>query len=99
MIGLLNGKPAKSMLLSTQILQNLKNYSIIEALKNACKNIWKNETIFDKVHLILSDQAPTMLAVINNSRDIFPNATNITCIAHALHNVCEKIREDHPKAN
>ena len=99
MIGVLNGTQTKSMLLSTQILENTKNEAIIKALKKACNNVWPNETIFKNVFLILSDQAPTMLAVAENSKNIFPNATHITCVAHALHRVCEKIRDSNPKAN
>lgn len=99
MIGISDGKPNKSMFLSTQILENVKNQAIIEALKKASNHIWPNTNIFRNLYLILSDQAPTNLAVMKNSRENFPNALNITCIAHGLHRVCEKIRKNNSKAN
>ena len=50
---------------------------------------------------MVSDQARYMLLAIKNLKltNMYPNLHHITCIVHALHRVCEKIRLGNLLAN
>lgn len=46
----------------------------------------------DKVLLFVSDAAPYMKKAAKAIQTFLPKITHVTCIAHALHRVCEEIR-------
>jgi len=50
---------------------------------------------FDKdlAKILLSDAAPYMTKAGRDLKVFFPSLVHLTCIAHALHRVCEKVRE------
>ena len=99
MVGILNGTNTNALLLSTQILQNTNSESISRALRTACELLWNKSDIYTKVLLVLSDQAPSMIKGIQISKQFLPNIQHVTCVAHALHRVCESIRENNKKSD
>jgi hypothetical protein len=52
-----------------------------------------NQLERNKFVLVLTDQAPTMLKVGRLLKTYYNSLKHVTCLAHAMHNVCEKIRE------
>jgi hypothetical protein len=61
--------------------------------------IWPENMKYDRVLLILSDQAFYMLKAMNNLILFFPNLHHVTCLAHALHRVCMKVAEENQEIN
>lgn len=47
---------------------------------------------FGMVWLIVTDQASYMLKCFASLKTLFPNLHHISCLAHALHRVCDLIR-------
>jgi hypothetical protein len=47
---------------------------------------------FEKVKMIISDQAPYEVKVVNLLKEIIPGLKHVTCICHMLHRLCEEIR-------
>lgn len=54
---------------------------------------------YEKLLLIVSDRAKYMVLEIKNLKEMFPNLNHVTCLCHAIHNLCDKIRKDNPLAN
>ena len=45
----------------------------------------------DLARILISDAAPYMVKAGSDLKTFFPNLLHITCLAHALHRVCEKV--------
>ena len=53
----------------------------------------------NQAKVLLSDAAPYMIKCGKDLRVFYPSLIHVTCCAHGLHRLCEKIRELHPKVN
>jgi len=93
MVGSLNGSPDRPILLYTTFLEKTNYSTVSQAFNNACLILWPNGIQYDRVLLVVSDQAKYMLKSFKNLKTLFPCLHHITCLAHALHRVCECIRE------
>ena len=47
----------------------------------------------DLAKIIVSDAAPYMVKAAADLKIFFPSLVHITCFAHGMHRVCEKVRE------
>jgi len=92
LVGALNGLVTRPMLLTTNFLEKTNNLTVSHAFINACSVLWSNNIQFDKVWLVVSDQASYMLKACENLKLNFPSLNHITCLAHCLNRVCETIR-------
>jgi hypothetical protein len=56
---------------------------------------------FDKdlARVLVSDAAPYMVKAGKDLKIFFPSLINITCLAHGLHRVCEKVQETFKDVN
>ena len=62
--------------------------------------LWSEGIKFDKILLLITDAANYMkLSGKTMISELYPKMTHLTCLAHALHNVCEEIRKDFPLVN
>jgi hypothetical protein len=93
LIGSLDGKFSKPMLIKCQEIENAKHSAILQAINNALTKAFPNGIDYEKFRLLVTDQAKVMLKVGIVLKETYPNLNHITCIVHALHRVCEKIRE------
>jgi len=48
---------------------------------------------------MLSDAAPYMVKTAEVLKVFYPNVIHVTCVAHMLNRVAEKVRDIHPKVN
>lgn len=99
MVGILNGKQHKSMLISSVCLESTNNTTVSQAVLNACHKIWPNGIEYEKLLLIVSDAARYMVKAVNNLKSFFPNLKHVTCVVHTLHLVAENIRQRYPAVN
>lgn len=95
----LHGKPVQPMLLKLYCLEKANASTVMQSVTDACSILWPGGIQYDKVWLLLSDQVPYMLSAGNNLKLLFPNMKHVSCLAHALHRVCETIRVEYSKAN
>jgi hypothetical protein len=81
LVGVLNGEKVKSMLLSVRYLSKCDANSIGQEIVESCRLIWPQRTQYDKVLLIVTDQAANMKAAIRGIKGLFVNMSHVTRIA------------------
>jgi len=96
LIGKLNGTPSKSYLVSCKQLEST-NYETICQFINSSLKIFPG--IEQKVLLFISDAGTYMIKAAKTLKIFFPKMIHITCMAHAINRVLEKIRELYPDIN
>lgn len=97
LVGPLNGQKTRSYLLSTEMHDSCDSTVMAQAFHRACEKLWPAGIRFDKVLLALTDQAPYMIKCFTGLKNLqFSKMHHVTCLVHAIHRACEKIREDHP---
>jgi hypothetical protein len=99
MVGALNGEPSKAMLLSTTFVDRTNNKTVSQCIIDSLGQLWSGAIHYDRLWLIVSDQASYLLKAVKNLKDLFPNLRHITCIAHALHRVSLIIKDENPEVN
>lgn len=57
--------------------------------------LWPNGVQYEKLKLLYSDAAPYMIKCANSLKIFYPQMIHFTCLAHALHRVCELIRNQY----
>lgn len=68
-------------------------------IQQACATLYGADIPFERVWLLVSDQAPYMLKAGRGLKEIFPNLKHITCIIHGLNRVCELIKYKYDATN
>ena len=99
MVGTLDGKAKKSMLVLTKFLEKTNNSTVQQGILDALNILYPKGISNEKLLLIVTDRAKYMLLAIKNLKEMFPNLHHVTCICHAIHNLCDKIRKENPLAN
>jgi len=101
MVGRLNGQPSKAMLLQLRVLDSVNANTVSQAFINALGLIWPSGNIqYENILLIVTDAASYMIAAFKNlNKSLLCHSIHVTCVAHAVHRVCEKIREDNKEVN
>lgn len=100
LVGVFNGAYSKPMLLCTKILEKTNSTTVSREILEALNLLYSNENEkYDRLLLIVSDQAPYMIKAISSLKPLVTNLHHITCLAHALNRVCEKIRSENPELN
>jgi hypothetical protein len=87
-------RPSQIFLLHSEVLEE-RNHSTIARLFNLTI-LWPIGIRHNKV-LFLSDAAPYMIKSGKSIKLIYPKFVHITYVAHGLHRVAEKIRNEFPK--
>lgn len=59
------------------------------------RTIGKLNIDFNDVWLVVTDQAAYMMKCFKDLKTVLPNMHHVSCLAHSIHRVCEKVREDH----
>lgn len=95
----LTGEVEKAMLLKMYNLEAVNGGTVMQSFNDACCFLWPDGIKYDHVWLVLTDQASYMLSAFRMIKLMFPNLNHITCIAHALHRVCESVRSKYATAN
>lgn len=97
-VGLLDPQDLyKPYLISTQFRCTVKAEEICTIVNDAIKKVGITDAT--KVLLFVSDAAAIMLKVGKLLKQHFSNILHLTCFAHAIHRICEFIREEFPDVN
>jgi hypothetical protein len=101
MVGHLNGKYSKPMLLMVTFLEVANSDNVSQAIMNALLILWKGQIYNERLWLILTDMGSYMMKAVEGLKksNLFPKLKHVTCILHVLHNVCEKLRENNDLIN
>ena len=88
--------PGAVYLLSCEQLQKTNNATISQLVLNSLQLLWPDGIKYNDVLLFLSDAAAYMKKAVSNLSAIFPRMIHLTCLAHGLHRIAEKVRDLHP---
>lgn len=91
--------PGRAFLLACEVLHKTTSETIAQFVNEAMHVLWPARVAYDHVLLLVSDAAAYMKAAYNALKVLYPKMLHITCLAHGLHNVCEKIRYAYPALN
>lgn len=71
------------------------NHSTIARLFMDAVRILGDDFDSERILLFISDAAPYMVKAAKAIQVFFPKITHVTCVAHALHRVCEAVRSEY----
>lgn len=87
-------------LISTKITEEVNGEVISKIIKQSLGNLLGTEsTQCEKILLFVSDSAAYMLKAGKLLKKEYPNLLHITCVAHALHRICEFVRNQFPSVD
>ena len=96
---LLPSEPGDSYLVASRQLTKTNADTVTAFVNNSLIQFYDGEIFADRVLLLVTDAAPYMVRVGKNLKTIYPNLISVTCIAHAIHRLCEKVRDLFPDIN
>lgn len=100
-VGILHpNTPSTPHLIASKITHQVNAETIRDIINESLQNILQfdqNQT--HRVLLFVSDAAAYMLKAGKLLKNIYPNMLHITCVAHALHRICEFIRNEFPEVD
>lgn len=98
--GALNGHCYKPYLIKTEFLNYLNKDTIGQLLNQSLMELFPGDNFYSRIKFVITDAAPYMKAAISMLTSTFYKETiHITCIAHMIHRVSEKIKENNKTLN
>jgi hypothetical protein len=92
-VGTLEIENSKRFLLSTSFIPHNNSIAMNQTINDALVLLWPKGIQYDKILLLITDRAKYMRKLGSNMKNMYPKLIHLTCLAHAMHNVSEKIRE------
>lgn len=88
----------KPFLVCCEFVSETKSGMIVRIVNDSVR--WLDPQ-FDgnRVKLLLTDAAPYCVKAGKSLKELFPKMIHVTCLAHGLHRVAEKVRESFPLVN
>ena len=80
--------------MKTDFYESSVNGSIIgQVFVDVCQKLWPQGIQYGRVLFVVTDAAAYMKACSASQKLLFQNTHHITCLAHAMHNVCKEVRD------
>jgi len=89
----------KTYVIHTEYLDKVNHSTIFQLFDKSMHILWPNNVNHEDILLFVSDAAPYMKKAGRCIQTLYPKALHVTCLAHALHNVCEEVRAHFPKVD
>ncbi|KAG0439128.1 hypothetical protein DMUE_2647 [Dictyocoela muelleri] len=89
----------KVYLLRTVELPRTNHQTVSQEIINLMAELYRGKIDFKKLRLIISDAALYAVKAVKILKSVFTELKHVTCLAHMLHRLCEKIREISPISN
>lgn len=84
----------KSYLTACKVLEKVNGTTISQFVIDCLESLWEEPQV-QNVLLLCTDGAAYMLSAGRMLKNYLPNMKHVTCLAHALHRLSEKIRTDY----
>jgi len=81
------------------VLEKANHMTINKLFDKTLFSLWLNGIKHDDVILFVNDAASYIVKAANSIQEFYSKMVHITCLAHGLHRVCEKIRAEFPKVD
>ena len=89
----------KFFLLACEEISVVNHTTVARVFNDAMHILWPRGVKYDNVLLLLTDAAPYMIKAGEGLSVSYPKMIHVTCVAHALHRVCETIRVLYPNVD
>ena len=89
-VGTFDSEDTKVYLVNMEILESVNHSTVARFIKNSIEKISSNP---DDFLACITDGAAYMKKGLEGLQVLMPKLIHVTCLAHAMHRVCEKIRE------
>ncbi|KAG0422638.1 hypothetical protein DMUE_6193, partial [Dictyocoela muelleri] len=89
----------RAYLIKTVEIVKINSITISQEIINIMIELYDGDIVFENLRLILSDGAPYAVKAVKTLKLIFSNLKHVTCLAHMIHRICEKIRDISPISN
>ncbi len=100
LIGILTHSEAgKSFLIASSALEKTNSSTICTFVNDSLVRFYEGRPFSTKVLLFVSDAAPYMIRAGKNLKSLFTSLIHVTCVAHGIHRIAEKVREIFPNVN
>lgn len=101
LVGNLDGRKPRSYCIDvTELDSSINSVKAQQCILKALNILWPDGVKYERVKLLSTDQAAYFLASGRTMKDsLYPRMLHVTCLCHALHNVCEKIKKDSFKSH
>ena len=94
LVGVIDGKPGKTMLLNVSFIRESNNVTIQQVIHESCVTLWRPLGPYQQLRLVLTDKAAYMCKAIRELKTnfLFPSVNHISCLAHSLNVVANRVR-------
>ena len=100
LIGVLeSGRPGQPFLLASKQLEKTNSNTICRFVNSSLKILDQDPGFDDRVLLLITDAATYMVKAGKTLKAFYQNLIHLTCVAHGLNRIAEKVRELFPNVN
>ena len=100
LLGILRPETAgEPYLIASSEVDRANASTICTFINDSLVRFYKGTCFSQIILLFISDAAPYMVLAGKNLRQFCPRAIHVTCVAHAIHRICEKVRDTFPDVN
>ncbi|XP_068081365.1 uncharacterized protein [Anabrus simplex] len=94
-------EPGKGHLILCRELDVTNHGTIVRTAQPALRLLWPtfSDEEVNKVLALVTDAAPCMIKAGKSFKLFYPKMLHVTCVAHAMHRVAEKLCEKSPSVN
>lgn len=86
-------------LIASSVLEKTNAATVSTFVNDSLVRFYAGKPFSNVVLLLVTDAAPYMRLCGTNLKQLYPNLVHVTCVAHGIHRVCEKVREIFPDVN
>lgn len=86
-------------MLTSEVLDKANHQTTCKLFDGSLFLLWPNGLRRDDIFLFITNAAPYMVKAARSLNAFFTNMIHLTCIAHGLHHIAEKIRKHFQKVN
>ncbi len=87
------------MLVISKFVAVVDHTTVMQSVNDTCMLLWPNGIQYNKLLLIVSDQAKYMLKPMEGLKNYFSKLNHVSCLAHSLNLTCESIRDNCDNVN
>lgn len=81
------------------VFKSTNHCSVAKLFNDSMAILWPDGIQYNKVLLFVTDAAPYMIKAGAGLQVLYEKMIHLTCLAHAMHRVAEKVREIYPNVN
>lgn len=86
-------------LLACEQVEKANTETTCQFINESLRILWPDRIEYGRLLVLISDSASYMKSAYNGLKTLYPKLLHVTCLAHGLHLICDKIRVTFPVAD